>query len=95
MKLLITGATGLVGSILAQKALSLGHEIHFLTTRKAKVIQEGKMKGYYWNPSLNELDLACFEGVDAIVHLAGASISQRWTKKNKEEISLSLSLIHI
>lgn len=89
MKLLITGATGLVGSILAQKALSLGHEIHFLTTRKTKVIQEGKMKGYYWNPSLNELDLACFEGVDAIVHLAGASISQRWTKKNKEEISLS------
>jgi len=89
MKVLITGATGLVGSTLVEKALSLGHEIHFLTTQKSKLAEKQKMKGFYWNPSTNELDEACFEGVDAIVHLAGASISQRWTKKNKENISSS------
>ncbi len=89
MKILISGATGLVGSILVEKALSLEHEIHFLTTRKAKLKEHGKMKGFYWNPSENELDLDCFDGVDAVVHLAGASISQPWTKKNKEVISSS------
>lgn len=89
MKILISGATGLVGSILVERALSLGHEIHFLTTRKAKLREEGKMQGFYWNPALKEIDLDCFNGVDAVVHLAGASISQPWTKKNKEAISSS------
>ena len=89
MRIVITGATGLVGSILAEKALSLGHEVHFLTTRKAKLKGNRKMIGFYWNPTDNELDLDCFKGVDAVVHLAGASISQPWTKKNKEAISSS------
>ncbi len=43
-------------------------------------------KGFYWNPSTGEIDRECFKGVTAIINLAGASISSRWTKKYKAEI---------
>lgn len=86
MKILITGATGLVGSVLMETALREGHTIHFLTTNKRKIAFNSSTKGYYWNPKKNEINLDCFDGVELIVHLAGESISQRWTKKNKKEI---------
>ena len=40
MKLLITGATGLVGSILVKKAVEAGHQIHFLSTRINKTADQ-------------------------------------------------------
>jgi len=86
MKLLITGATGLVGSILVKKAVEAGHQIHFLSTRINKTADQSLGKGFYWNPQTGEIDMACFNGVETIIHLAGASISQRWTSKNKKEI---------
>src|SRR5690606_6937974 len=42
--------------------------------------------GYYWNPDLNQIDTECFNGVHAIINLAGASISKRWTKSYKKKI---------
>lgn len=89
MKLLITGATGLVGRRLVQKALSLGIEIHFLTTSKSKTDSIAGAKGFHWNPSKAEIDSACFEGVDVVIHLAGASISKLWTSSNKRQIRSS------
>ena len=84
MKLLITGATGLVGKELVKKALEQGMIIHYLTTSKSKTIIGAR--GFYWNPSSQEIDSSCFEGVDAIVHLAGATISKRWTAAYKKII---------
>ncbi len=89
MKILVTGATGLVGSVLLEQAFSQGHEIHYLTTRKSQLDAIPNAKGFYWNVKQNEIDLKCFAGVDVLIHLAGASISQRWTTKNKEEILFS------
>ena len=66
MKLLITGATGLVGRRLVQKAFSLGIEIHFLTTSKSKTDSIAGAKGFHWNPSKAEIESACFEGVDVL-----------------------------
>ncbi len=86
MKILVTGATGLVGSVLLEQATAQGHQIHYLTTRKNQLEAIPTAKGFYWNPKQNEIDHKCFEGVDVLIHLAGASISQRWTKKNKKEI---------
>lgn len=86
MKILVSGATGLVGSVLLEQAIALGHEIHFLTTRKNQLDTISEAKGFYWNPKKNEIDFKCFEGVEVLIHLAGASISQRWTTKNKKEI---------
>lgn len=86
MKLLITGATGLVGSVLMKKALAEGHSVHFLSTQKSSLNTHKTAKGFYWNPATSELDTDCFDGVDVIVHLAGASISKRWTARYKKQI---------
>ena len=86
MKILISGATGLVGNVLIQEALLKGNEIHFLTRNKSKLGSHDGVTAFYWNPSKNEIDTACFEEVDSIIHLAGATVSKRWTKKYKEEI---------
>lgn len=86
MKVLITGATGLVGTALTNLCLDEGIAVNYLTTSQDKIKTEPKYKGYLWNPSEDELDEKCFDGVDTIIHLAGATIAQRWTDENKKVI---------
>lgn len=86
MKILITGATGLLGQAIVKEVQSQGIEIHYLSTSKSKMNRFPNAKGFFWNPSEGELDTDCFEGVTAIFHLAGASISKRWTKSYKKQI---------
>ncbi|WP_298536456.1 TIGR01777 family oxidoreductase [uncultured Algibacter sp.] len=86
MTVLITGATGLVG----KEIVKLCHERHigvnYLTTSKSKLKKEVNHNGFYWNPSIQEIDADCFEGVDAIIHLAGATVSKRWSSSYKKKI---------
>ncbi|MBT8280969.1 MAG: TIGR01777 family oxidoreductase [Muriicola sp.] len=86
MCILITGATGLIGNAIVQKCRDNDVNVNFLTTRKHKIKDKDGLKGFYWNPRKGEIDLACFEGVTAVINLAGSSISQRWTKANKKKI---------
>ena len=86
MKLLVTGATGLIGKNIMAKAKEKNIPIHFLSTQKNKLKDSDGVKGFYWNTSRGEIDGRCFEGVDTLIHLAGASISKSWTSKNKKEI---------
>jgi uncharacterized protein (TIGR01777 family) len=92
MKILITGATGLIGSELVKLLLSKNHSVHYLTTSNDKIKEEPNYKGFYWNPQEGKIDERCIDGVDAIVHLAGANIAQRWTNKYKQEIIESRTL---
>lgn len=86
MKVLITGATGLIGSALVKLCHSEGVLVHYFTTRKEKIEDLENYKGFYWNPKNNEIDVKAFEGVTAIINLAGATISKRWTPSYKKEI---------
>lgn len=86
MTVLITGATGLIGTQLTANLHKEGHSVHFLTTRESKLLNEPNHKGFLWNPAKRELDASCFEGVDTIVHLVGATVSKPWTKSYKQEI---------
>ena len=86
MKVLITGATGLVGSELVSLLLQNGISIHYLTTSKKKMESELNYKGFFWNPAQGIMDENCLMGVDVIIHLAGATIANRWTKAYKQEI---------
>ncbi len=86
MRILITGATGLIGSELVLLLLQNGISVHYSTTSKRKIENQPNYKGFFWNPKLGIIDENCLMGVDAIIHLAGASISKRWTKSYKQEI---------
>ena len=86
MKLLVTGATGLIGKNLITHAKRRKISIHFLTTRKGECVNSEGLKGFFWNPEQDEIDDSCFEGVDTLIHLAGANISKPWTNNNKEVI---------
>ncbi|WP_136667062.1 TIGR01777 family oxidoreductase [Flavobacterium sp. H122] len=86
MKVLVTGATGLIGKEIVKILHAKGITIHFLTTAPEKIKSKPNTKGYYWNPKTGEIDENCLAGVDAVIHLAGASIAKRWTKKYKQEI---------
>ena len=92
MKVLITGATGLIGNELVDLLLQNGISVHFLSTSKSKLVTESNFKGFFWNINSGEIDKAAFDEVDAIIHLAGATVSKRWTKGYKEEIINSRTL---
>jgi uncharacterized protein len=86
MKVLITGATGLVGKELCHLLLQQNIQINYLTTSKSKIENNSNFQGFYWNPAQAIIDENCMFNVTAIIHLAGASISKRWTTSYKQEI---------
>ncbi|GAA0726373.1 TIGR01777 family oxidoreductase [Aquimarina litoralis] len=86
MKVLITGATGLVGQEIVKLCHQSNMDVQYLTTSKSKLTSQHNYKGYYWNPSAGEIDLDCFKDVEVIIHLVGATVAKRWTKSYKQEI---------
>tara|TARA_B100000029_G_scaffold488869_1_gene545998 strand:+ start:502 stop:1407 length:906 start_codon:yes stop_codon:yes gene_type:complete len=86
MKVLITGATGLIGSQIIEDCIKSNISVNFLTTSKRKIIKSDKVNGYYWNPSKKFIDLDCFINVDTIIALSGSSIFSLWTKERKKKI---------
>ena len=86
MNILITGATGLIGEKMVSLLKKDNHIIHYLSTSKSKIEHTSNYKGFYWNPGKGEIDLAAFEDVSVIIHLAGASVSKKWTTSYKKEI---------
>jgi hypothetical protein len=86
MKVLITGATGLVGTALTELLLQNGIKINYLTTSKNKIEHQPNYNGFYWSPESGVIDENCLIGVKTIIHLAGANIAKRWTSKYKQEI---------
>ena len=86
MKVLITGATGLVGQELVKQCHARGMQVHYLTTNANILAQDSHYKGFYWNPEVGEIDSNAFEDVDVIINLAGAPIAKRWTRAHKKSI---------
>jgi uncharacterized protein (TIGR01777 family) len=80
MNVLISGATGLIGSALAQELKDGGHSITRLT-RSPKGENDVR-----WDPDAGTID-GSLAGTEAVVHLAGESIAEgRWTASKKERI---------
>lgn len=86
MKILITGATGLVGKPLTDLLVTENYTVNYLTTALKKVTSKPNYTGFYWNPKTAEIDVNCLKNVDVIIHLAGANIAHRWTNAYKDEI---------
>lgn len=82
MRLLITGSHGLVGNALLSYLQEEGHDVVRLVRNRA----EESSSAVYWNPIGEDFCAQQFEGFDGVVHLAGASILCRWTKKRREQL---------
>jgi uncharacterized protein len=79
--ILVTGHTGLVGSALCALLRSLGYTVRGLT-RSPRTSDD-----FAWDPAGGTLDEAALEGVDAVVHLAGAGVADhRWTPSYRKAI---------
>ncbi len=80
MRVLVTGASGLIGSAVLAAIRKRGDEAIALVRRPARAADERP-----WNPAA--VDPGTFEGADAVVHLAGENIANgRWTEQRKQQI---------
>ena len=83
LKIVISGASGLVGSALSTFLSCAGHRVYSLTRRPPRL--EGT--GIIWNPLRGEVNKSLLENADVVIHLAGESIAAgRWSLKRKETI---------
>ena len=81
MKIVISGASGLIGTQLVTTLKSSGHEVVQLVRRTAGAGQ------IMWDPKSGKLDPASLEGCDAVIHLSGAGIGdKRWSDAYRKEI---------
>lgn len=88
MRVLISGATGLVGLAAAVALRAAGHTVERLVRPGSP--PGGEPGGVRWNPTTGELDQAAAEGADAVIHLAGASIAAgRWSEARKAVLRAS------
>lgn len=76
----VTGGSGLVGRAVQKELEAQGHEVRILTRTPRKPGE------FAWNPSTYTVDPAALKGVHGVIHLAGASVSERWTKSHKRAI---------
>lgn len=77
----LTGATGLVGRRLHRQLTTVGHRVISLVRHQSNLAQPNTR---YWNPDFPTPHL--LDDVDVVVHLAGASIMGRFTKKHQRAI---------
>ena len=81
-RIAVTGASGLIGTSIVGHLKSEGHTVQKLVRRQTVAPDE-----ISWDPQTGTVDLAALDGVDAVIHLAGAGVGdKRWTSKYKSEI---------
>ena len=87
MKVLVTGASGLIGAALCDALLKRGDEVVGLTRDPGRAgAKNPAVQWRAWEPTLERPDAAHFDGVEGVVHLVGERIDQRWTGEAKRRI---------
>ncbi len=87
MKVLVTGASGFIGSALCDSLMVRGDTVVGLTRDpKASRRTNPSVSWHAWEPTLERPPAAAFEGVDGVVNLLGEKINQRWTDEAKQRI---------
>jgi uncharacterized protein len=87
VKVLVTGASGLIGAALCDALLERGDEVVGLSRdpEKSRRRHPG-VEWHAWEPTLERPPDTAFEGVEGVVNLVGEKINQRWTEEAKRRI---------
>jgi uncharacterized protein len=88
MRITISGASGFLGRPLVQHLLAAGHHISLLI-RKPSLGLPKEVQTFLWDARLEEPPMEALAGADAVIHLSGESVAQRWTPGVKKLIRSS------
>jgi uncharacterized protein len=84
-RVLITGASGLIGTRLTQLLTSSGYTVAHLSRSKSS-----KTQTFTWDVEKQLIEKDALKNIDAIIHLAGANVAEkRWTEERKKELTNS------
>ncbi len=90
MRVLVTGASGMIGSTVCDALLARGEEVVGLSRDPARARRTNPTVSWHvWDPAGERPPEAAFEGVDAVVNLIGENINQRLTDEAKQRIRAS------
>ncbi|MGA8030035.1 MAG: TIGR01777 family oxidoreductase [Bryobacteraceae bacterium] len=84
MNYLITGASGFIGTKLVDFLLAREEMVNYLARKRSRAL-DSRAAFHYWNPE-EQLELKTVPRLDAVIHLAGEPIAQRWTTEVKRSI---------
>jgi uncharacterized protein (TIGR01777 family) len=81
LNVLVSGASGLIGSHACRYLMNAGHGVSRLVRREPLTTEE-----IHWDPGHGRIEAARLAGFDAVVHLSGESIASRWTREIRQRI---------
>src|SRR5690349_3678576 len=85
MRVIVSGGTGFIGRAVVARLLQDRHSVSIWSRTPDKERRAG-VSAFYWNPLEGEPSDDSLPGCDAVVHLAGEPVAQRWTAGAKERI---------
>jgi uncharacterized protein (TIGR01777 family) len=87
MRVLVTGASGTIGTALCDALFARGDDVVGLSRDPSRSRSSNPRATWHkWEPTLERPDPAAFEGVDGVVNLVGERIDQRWNDEVKQRI---------
>jgi uncharacterized protein (TIGR01777 family) len=87
VRVLVTGASGTIGTALCDALFARGDDVVGLTRDPSRARSSNpRVTWHRWEPTLERPDPAAFEGVDGVVNLVGEQVDQRWTEESKQRI---------
>jgi len=90
MRVLITGATGTIGTAVTERLLDRGDDVTGLTRDPERARErEPRVRWHDWEPEAEQPPAAALDGIDTVVNLAGEPINQRWSAAAKRRIRAS------
>jgi uncharacterized protein (TIGR01777 family) len=93
LRVTVTGATGLIGSSLVASLIERGTQVTVLTRDPARArARLGEVDALAWDLMSEPAPTQALEGRDAVVHLAGEPVAQRWSAKVKQAIRESRTI---
>ena len=82
----LTGATGLLGTRLVRALRERGDEVTVLSRNPGRAREALGVEAHHWDPSAGPAPVEALAGRDAVVHLAGENVAQRWSDESKRRI---------